>query len=82
MNTQAHKYRWTAKNNSSYLVGYAYAKTELAAIREARYYIRNELYGEGVIIVEKLHKSGTWYEVRRDEKIIFTSFRWETTRPD
>ena len=82
MKKQEHEYRWTAKSASSYLVGYAYAKNALAAIREARYYVRNTLCGEGVIIVEKLHKSGRWNEVRRDEKTIFTSFRWKTTRPN
>ena len=64
---------WTAKNNSSYLNGSRAAPTILAAVRAARAYVRGELYGEGTLIVMVDGEP-----VRRDERSIFTGFRWTT----
>jgi hypothetical protein len=67
---------WTASNNSSFLNGTREAKTLLAAVRDARQYIRGELLGEGV---------ATFYEdgvpVRQDERSIHTGYRWQVTTP-
>jgi len=64
---------WTAKNNSSYLNGTRNAKTMIGAVRAARHYLANELFGEGTI---------TYFvddqPIRHDEKSIFTGGRWET----
>jgi hypothetical protein len=65
---------WTAKNNSSYLNGSRPAPSILAAVRAARAYVRGELYGEGTFIIMV-----DGYPVRRDERSIFTGFRWVTT---
>ena len=64
---------WTAKNNSSYLNGSRPAPTILAAVRAARAYVRGELYGEGTLFVMVDGEL-----VRRDERSIFTGFRWVT----
>lgn len=64
---------WTAKNNSSYLNGSRSAPTILAAVRAARAYVRGELYGEGTLIIMVDGEP-----VRRDERSIFTGFRWVT----
>jgi hypothetical protein len=61
------KITWSAKNNSSYLNGSRSAKTMRGAVKAARSYLLNELYGEGTI---------TYYAdgqpVRQDEKSIHT----------
>jgi hypothetical protein len=64
-------YYWTARNNSSYLNGRRYASSLLAAVRAARSYVRNELYGEGSFTV---YADG--YPVRHDERSIFTQYKW------
>ena len=64
---------WTASNNSSYLNGSRTAPTILAAVRAARAYVRGELYGEGTLIIMV---DGA--PVRRDERSIFTGYRWVT----
>lgn len=74
---------WTAKNNSSYLNGYRQAASMLAAVRDARYYLRNELYGEGVIYYfdsDPSQDDGMYDSepCRTDERSIFTGFRWKT----
>ena len=45
------KITWSAKNNSSYLNGSRSASSVRAAIRDGRRYIRDELYGQGIITV-------------------------------
>jgi hypothetical protein len=67
------KITWTAKNNSSYLNGSRTAPTILAAVRAARAYVRGELYGEGTLVILVDGEP-----VRRDERSIFTGFRWVT----
>ena len=65
------KITWTARNNSSYLNGQQMASSVLAAVREARRYIRNELYGEGS---STIFADGE--PIREDECSIFTGFKW------
>jgi len=67
------KITWTASNNSSFLNGSRPAPTIAAAVRAARAYVRGELYGEGTIFIMV---DGD--PVRRDERSIFTGFRWVT----
>lgn len=64
---------WTAKNNSSYLNGARSAKTMRGAVKAARSYLLNELYGEGEItyLVDG-------NPVREDEKSMFTGNRMVT----
>ena len=67
---------WTASNNSTFLNGYREAKNMLSAVRQARSYLRNELYGEGTIsFYDDLDSDPT----RQDEKSIFTGNKWQTT---
>lgn len=66
---------WTAWNNSSFLNGERKAGSVLSAVRDARAYIRGELYGEGKA---SIYVDGQL--VRQDEKSIFTSFRWKVTK--
>lgn len=70
------KVTWTAKNNSSFLNGQRSAQSIQAAVKAARKYIREELYGEGTatIFVDSS-------PVRQDECSIFTKFKWETRQP-
>jgi hypothetical protein len=68
------KVTWTASNNSSYLVGEREASSMLASVRDARAYIRGELYGEGKATI-----SFDGVPVRQDERSIFTGFRWVVT---
>jgi hypothetical protein len=49
--TAAVKISWTAKNNSSYLRGSRYARTLRGAVRDAKRYANDELYGEGTITI-------------------------------
>ena len=65
---------WSAKNNSSYLNGSRSAPSILAAVRAARAYVRGELYGDGTLTI---YADGQ--PVRRDERSIFTGFRWVST---
>ena len=65
---------WTAKNNSSFLNGSREAKSVVAAVRAGRHYVRNELYGEGVLTI---FEDGQ--PVRQDRCDIFTGGRWETS---
>jgi hypothetical protein len=62
---------WSAKNNSNFLDGSRAARTMRGAVRDARRYLYNELYGEGII---------TYYvdgvPVRQDERSIHTGYRW------
>lgn len=67
----AAKITWTARNNSSYLNGQRSASSIMAAVREARSYIRNELYGEGSATI---FADGS--PIREDERSIFTRFKW------
>jgi hypothetical protein len=67
---------WTASNNNSFLNGRREAKTMLGAVRDARSYLRNELYGEGNISYYDSEDAET--PIRTDEKTIFTNHRWET----
>jgi hypothetical protein len=67
------KITWTASNNSSFLNGSRSAPTILAAVRDARAYVRGELYGEGTLVILV-----NGHPVRRDERSIFTGFRWVT----
>jgi len=67
------KITWRASNNSSYLNGNRPAPTILAAVRAARAYVRGELYGEGALVIMVDGEP-----VRRDERSIFTGFRWVT----
>jgi hypothetical protein len=71
----AQQVEWTAKNNSSYLNGRRAAPSLRAAVRDARHYLRNELYGEGTIHYFEI---GSDYPFRTDEKSIFTGQRWVT----
>jgi len=64
---------WTAKNNSSYLNGSRSARTMRGAVRAARSYLANELFGEGTI---------TYFvggaPVRQDEQSLHTGGRMTT----
>jgi len=64
---------WSAKNNSSYLNGSRQAKSVLAAVRAGRAYVRDELYGEGIVTI---YADG--HPVRQDERSIFTGFVWSS----
>jgi len=66
---------WTASNNSSFLNGEREASSIRAAVRDARRYIRGELYGEGkaTIFVDG-------QPMREDEKSIFTGYQWRVTK--
>ena len=66
---------WTASNNSTFLVGRRQAKTMLSAVRAARSYLRNELYGDGTISYYAAEDEDT--PIRTDEKSIFTGNKWE-----
>jgi hypothetical protein len=68
------KVTWTASNNSSFLNGEREASSMLAAVRDARAYIRGELYGEGkaTILIDGM-------PVRQDERSIHTGNRWVVT---
>ncbi len=65
------KITWTANNNSSFLNGVREAKTIVMAVRAARKYIREELYGEGMAII---YIDGE--PVRKDEYSIYTAGKW------
>ena len=69
------KITWSAKNNSSFLNGSRNASSVLAAVYAARRYVRDELYGEGIITI---YEDG--YPVRQDEIGIRTGFRWEVRK--
>ncbi len=56
---------WSASNNSSFLNGSRDAKTIAGAVRAARQYVRDELYGEGKATI---FEDG--YPVRQDERSI------------
>lgn len=45
----------------------------MAAVRAARAYVRGELYGEGTLVIMM-----DGVPVRRDERSIFTRYRWVT----
>ncbi len=66
---------WSASNNSSFLNGSRDAKTIAGAVRAARQYVREELYGEGKATI---FEDG--YPVRQDERSIHTGFRWEVRK--
>ena len=66
---------WTASNNSTFLVGRRQAKTMLSAVKAARSYLRNELYGEGSISYYASEDEDT--PIRVEGKGIFTGNRWE-----
>lgn len=67
------KITWSAKNNSSFLNGSRAAKTIRGAVRAARRYVNDELYGEGSIVIMQ-----DGWPVREDECSIFTGHKWET----
>lgn len=76
-------YKWTAKNNNSFLIGFRSAKTLRGAITEARRYVDSELYGEGTIYIHECEKDQlSWFEkehpIRVDEKNLFTNYKWKT----
>jgi hypothetical protein len=86
MNAQTTTIYWTARNNSSFLNGFRRAPNILAAVRDARHYLRNELYGEGEIVYYESNPAlADWdnpgHPCRIDERTIFTRFRWETRQP-
>lgn len=69
---------WRAGNNSTVMYGFRTCASVLQAVRAARHYIRNELYGEG--IVEYFDTNPDDYDVapfRREERSIFTNFKWK-----
>jgi len=70
------KIEWTASNNSSYLNGRRTAKNMRAAVREARHYLRNELFGEGKI---SYFEVGDDFPIRQDEISIQTKYNWVVT---
>lgn len=65
------KITWSASGNSSYINGGGSASSVLAAIRAARNYIRNELYGVGVSVI---YVDGE--PMCRDERSLNTGMRW------
>jgi len=65
---------WSAKNSNSYLNGCREAKTLRAAVRDARRYVRDELYGEGEIA---FFEGDLDNPVRVDRRDIRTGNRWE-----
>lgn len=70
---------WTASNNSNYLNGYRQANSMRAAVRDARNYVRNELYGEGTITYyDNLRDAEQDCRLRTDERGMFTGHRWQT----
>jgi len=66
---------WTASNNSSFLNDRRSAKTIRAAARDARRYVDNELYGQGVI---SFYDDDNDTPFRQDAKTIYTNHRWST----
>jgi len=72
MKTTTQKITWTARNNSSFLDGVMKAKTIPGAVRAARKYIREELYGEGIATI---FLDGE--PARTDERSIFTGMAWK-----
>ncbi|MDR1658874.1 MAG: hypothetical protein LBR94_00845 [Desulfovibrio sp.] len=69
---------WTANNNSGFLNGYRCAATMLAAVRDARAYIRGELFGEGKAYFFDGQPTEYDEPIRTDERSIFTGYRWRT----
>jgi len=67
---------WSAKNNSTYMTRPRRAKTLRTAVRDAKSFLKNELYGEGVITY--YDESDLEYPIRQDEKSIHTKFRFVT----
>lgn len=72
-------YRWTAKNNGSFLNGYREAKTLLGAVRAGRAYVNGELNGRGKVVIEGTLNGENWYPIRVDECSIYTNFEWRTS---
>jgi len=69
---------WTASNNNSFLNGYREANTELSAVRAARNYLQNELYGDGEIsYFDENPEENNVPPFRIDEKTMFTGHKWE-----
>lgn len=66
---------WTAYNNSTFKAEMKEATTLFAAVREARRFLRNELYGEGTI--HYYHSKDAPVPFRTDELSIHTKYRWE-----
>lgn len=64
-------YTWIAKNNSTIMIKERTAPSKLAAVRAARKFIRNELYGEG-----KAHIFRNGAPIETHEKSIFSGMRW------
>ena len=71
------KIYWTACNSGSFLNGRRSAKTMLGAVRAARHYLNNELYGDGTI--SYYDSSDKEFIFRKDEKSIFTGNKWVRT---
>lgn len=74
---------WTAGNHNSHLRGIRQASSMRAAVRAARNYLRNELYGEGRIAYfdDDPRRSDDFYgpePVRIDERSLHTNYRWAT----
>ena len=69
---------WSAHNNSTYLNGCRAAKTMRSAVKDARTYLKNELYGEGII--HYFENKDFSSPIRTDEKSIFTKFRWKVRK--
>lgn len=64
-------YTWSAKNNNTYMRQERTAATKLSAVRAARHFVRNELYGEGTAYI---YRNGVLIETH--ERSIFTQMRW------
>lgn len=70
--------QWSAENNSNFLNGYRLERTLRGAVKSARYYLKNELYGEGIIYY--FDDNDLSAPIRTDEKSIFTKFQWKVTK--
>lgn len=64
-------YTWSAKNNRTHMLKDRTAPTKLSAVRAARHFVRNELYGEGTAYI---FRNGVLIETH--ERSIFTQMRW------
>lgn len=65
---------WQARNNSTFTSHRRTANTMLAAVRDARRFHANDLYGEGIITYFDSFTSE--WPIRRDELSIHTGYKW------
>lgn len=68
---------WTAHNDSRYLTGYRQANSLRAAVRDARHYLDNELYGNGIICYFA-GEPGEWDSPIRIDAKRFPGDKWRT----